>query len=141
MGEYGENVFDELPEVWPGVRGRRLVREEGRPLSGAVWELPPGSDGVDFHYHLGTEEFLVVLRGTATLRTLDGERELPEGSVVHFSPGEGGAHAVLNRSDSPVRYLMMAVHASPDVILYPDKREFAAGARDQFFVRLPIPDE
>jgi uncharacterized cupin superfamily protein len=139
MSEYGDNVFAELPEVWPGVRGERLVREEGRPLSGAVWELPPGSDGVDYHYHLGTEEFLVVLRGTATLRTPDGERELPEGSAVHFSPGEAGAHTVMNRSDEPMRYLMMAAHASPDVIVYPDKNEFAAGASGQFFVRLPIP--
>jgi hypothetical protein len=42
--DYGTNVYEaELPEVWKGVHGRRLIREEGRPLSGAVWELPPGS--------------------------------------------------------------------------------------------------
>ena len=40
--DYGTNVYEpELPEVWEGIRGRRLIREEGRPLSGAVWELPP----------------------------------------------------------------------------------------------------
>jgi quercetin dioxygenase-like cupin family protein len=92
--EYGDSVWEpQLPEVWDGIHGRRLIREEGRPLSGAVWELPPGSDGVDYHFHHGTEEFLVVLRGTATLRTPAGERDLAEGSVAHFSPGpEGGAH-------------------------------------------------
>ena len=143
--EYGDNVWDELPEVWEGVHGRRLAREEGRPLAGAVWELPPGSRGVDYHFHHGTEEYLVVLRGAPTLRTPDGERELREGAVVHFSPGREGAHTVLNPSDEPVRYLMIGAHASPDIVEYPDTAEFAAGARslsqrgEPFFVRLPLP--
>jgi uncharacterized cupin superfamily protein len=72
---------------------------KGRPLTGAVWELPPGSDGVDYHFH-GTEEFLIVLRDTATLRTPEGERELAEGRVAHFSPGPDGAHTVMNRVTS-----------------------------------------
>ena len=146
--DYGTNVWErDLPEVWEGIRGRRLIREDGRPLSGAVWELPPGSRGVDYHFHHGTEEFLIVLRGTATLRTPEGERELPEGSVAHFSPGPDGAHTVMNLSDDLMRYLMMGAHASPDIIEYPDKGEFAAGAKslsqrgEPFFVRLPIPDE
>ena len=145
--EYGENVWEpELPEVWEGIRGRRLIREEGRPLSGAVWELPPGSRGVDYHFHHGTEEFLIVLSGTATLRTADGERELAPCSVAHFSPGPEGAHAVMNLSDEPMRYVMIAAHASPDIIEYPDKGEFVAGARslsqrgEPFFVRLPFPE-
>jgi uncharacterized cupin superfamily protein len=146
--EYGDSVWEpQLPEVWDGIHGRRLIREEGRPLSGAVWELPPGSDGVDYHFHHGTEEFRVVLRGTATLRTPAGERDLAEGSVAHFSPGPEGAHTVMNRSGESMRYLMIAAHASPDIIEYPDKGEFAAGAKslsqrgEPFFVRLPLPDE
>jgi uncharacterized cupin superfamily protein len=144
---YGDNVWDpQLPEVWDGIHGRRLVREEGQPLSGAVWELLPGSDGVDYHFHHGTEEFLIVLRGTATLRTPEGERELAEGSVAHFSPGPEGAHTVMNRGDAPVRYVIVAAHASPDIVEYPDKGEFVAGAKslsqrgEPFFVRLPLPD-
>jgi uncharacterized cupin superfamily protein len=145
--EYGENVWEpDLPEVWEGIHGRRLIREEGRPLSGAVWELPPGSRGVDYHFHHGTEEYLIVLSGTATLRTPDGERELPAGSVAHFSPGPEGAHTVMNLSDEPVRYVMIGAHASPDIIEYPDAGEFVAGARslsqrgEPFFVRLPFPE-
>jgi uncharacterized cupin superfamily protein len=145
--EFGDNVWEQLPEVWPGIHGRRLVREEGWPLSGAVWELEPGSTGVDYHFHHGTEEFLIVLRGRATLRTPEGERELVEGSVVHFAPGPPGAHTVMNRSDEPMRYVMVAAHASPDIVEYPDKNEFAAGAKslsqrgEPFFVRLPLPEE
>ena len=111
-----------------------------------MWELPPGSRGVDYHFHHGTEEFLIVLRGTATLRTPEGERELPEGSVAHFSPGPGGAHTVMNQSDAPMRYVMLAVHTSPDIVEYPDAGEFAAFAKsssqrgEPFSVRLPLPD-
>jgi uncharacterized cupin superfamily protein len=146
--EYGDNVWEpHLPEVWEGIHGRRLIREEGRPLTGAVWELAPGSAGVDYHFHHGTEEFLIVLRGTATLRTPQGERELAEGSVAHFSPGPDGAHTVMNQSQEPVRYLMIGAHASPDIVEYPDKGEFAAGAKslsqrgEPFFVRLTLPDD
>ena len=145
--EYGDNIWDDLPEVWPGVHGRRLVREAGRPLAGAVWELPPGSDGVDYHFHHGTEEYLLVLRGTATLRTPEGDRELREGAVVHFSPGPDGAHSVLNRGDRPLRYVMVGAHATPDIVEYPDEGTFAAMAKtpsqrgdEQFFVRLPLPE-
>jgi uncharacterized cupin superfamily protein len=147
MSEYGDNVWADLPEIEPGLSGERLVREEGRPLAGAVWELAPGADGVPYHFHHGTEEYLVVLRGTATLRTPAGERELPEGSVVHFRPGPEGAHTVLNRSDAPVRYLMIGAHTSPDIVEYVDLGTFAAMAKtssqrgEPFFVRLPLPPD
>lgn len=82
--DFGDNVYEpELPDVWDGIRGRRLIREDGCQLAGAVWELPPGSRGVDYHFHHGTEEYVIVLRGTATLRTPAGERKLPEGSAAH----------------------------------------------------------
>jgi uncharacterized cupin superfamily protein len=145
VADYADNIWADLTEMGDGVSGERLVREEGHPLAGAVWELAPGSDGVDYHYHHGTEEYLVVLRGTATLRTPEGERELREGAVVHFAPGPDGAHTVSNRSDAPVRYLMIAAHASPEIIEYPDTGTFVAGAKthsqrgEPFFVRLPLP--
>ncbi|HZD88336.1 MAG TPA: cupin domain-containing protein [Gaiellaceae bacterium] len=145
-GESGEDVFAELPEIGDGIRGKRLVREEGRPLAAAVWELPPGSSGVPYHFHHGTEEYLIVLRGTATLRTPQGERELSAGSVAHFSPGREGAHTVMNRGDEPVRYVMVGAHTSPDIVEYLDEGTFAAVAKtlsqrgEPFFVRQELPD-
>jgi uncharacterized cupin superfamily protein len=145
--EYGDNVFAELADLGSGVRGQRLVREQGRPLAAAVWELAPGSNGMPYHFHHGTEEYLIVLSGTATLRTPAGERELSAGSVVHFSPGPEGAHTVMNRSDEPVRYVMVGAHTSPDIVEYLDEGAFAAMAKtasqrgEPFFVRQPLPEQ
>ena len=53
----------------------------------------------------------------------------------------------MNLSEQPMRYLMLATHASPDIVEYPDKGEFAAGAKslsqrgEPFFVRLPMPEQ
>jgi uncharacterized cupin superfamily protein len=145
--EWGDNVLGELAEIGDGVRGERLVRAPGRGLAAAVWELAPGSDGVPYHFHHGTEEYLIVLGGTATLRTSEGERALPAGSVAHFPTGPEGAHTVLNRGEEPVRYVMVAAHATPDIVEYPDEGTFAAMAKtpsqrgdEQFFVRLPLPE-
>jgi uncharacterized cupin superfamily protein len=143
---WGENVFAELSEIDDGVSGERLVRASGRGLAAAVWELAPGADAIPYHFHHGTEEYLIVLAGTATLRTPEGERELAAGSVAYFPTGPEGAHTVLNRGTEPVRYVMVAAHATPDIVEYPDEGTFAAMAKtpsqrgEQFFVRLPLPE-
>ena len=112
-----------------------------------MWELAPGSRGVRYHFHHGTEEYLIVLRGTATLRTPEGERELREGSWSTSRPGRRATHAVMNLGEEPVRYLMVGAHTSPDIVEYLDEATFAAMAKtpsqrgEQFFVRHPLPDD
>jgi uncharacterized cupin superfamily protein len=121
------NVWDvawEQGGLGDGVRGERLLdRAPETKLRSAVWELEPGASSGDYHLHHATEELIVVLRGTVTLRTPDGERDLPEGEVAHFPTGPVGAHQVLNRSGEPVRYIMVASHIPLDVIEYPDERK------------------
>ena len=130
MPEYGDNIWSELEEIGDGVSGRRLRRGgPGTRLGAAVWELAAGSDGVPYHFHHGTEELLIVLRGRPLLRAADGERELAEGEVVHFPPGPEGAHKLSNPTDEAVRYIMAAVHTSPDIVEYPDEGTYAAFAK------------
>lgn len=115
-------------DPWPeGVRGERLLeRPAGTRLVSAVWELDPGADSPAYHVHHATEELLLVLRGDPTLRTPKGERPLHEGDVVHFPVGASGAHQVLNRSSSVVRYLMVAAHSGLDIIEYVDDSKVIA---------------
>jgi len=39
-----------------------------------------------------------------------------------------GAHHLLNRSDAPVRYLMVSNRPSPDAVEYPDSRQLTVMA-------------
>ena len=109
-----------------GTKSTRLPR--GDVLGASVYELQPGGRST-YHFHHGSEEILVALRGRLTLRTSDGERELEEGDVVHFSSGPGGAHEQLNKTDQPVRYFVVSNRVSPEVVEYPDTKQITAQSR------------
>ena len=112
------NVWDEVPD-WGGAGARRLDRPEKCTLGASVWELQPGGENW-YHLHHGSEEMIVVLRGTPTLRTPDGERALAEGDVVVFPRGPDGAKGLRNESGAPARVLIVSTNADPDVTEYPD---------------------
>ncbi len=121
------NVYDaqleETPERPAGFSRRR--RRFG-PLLGAsllgmtVYELDPGESIFPYHYEYGNEEWLLVATGRPTLRDPDGEQQLEPGDVVCFPEGPGGAHKVVNRTDEPLRVVMLSTKASPSVAVYPD---------------------
>jgi uncharacterized cupin superfamily protein len=126
------NVFaDDWDETddWSGggAKSTRLV-ESGPQLGATVYELGPGNTAV-YHFHHGSEELLVVLRGRPTLRSPDGERQLAEGEVVHFPLGPDGAHGMRNDTDDGVRYVVAGIRVSPEVVEYPETRQITAQAR------------
>ena len=67
-----------------------------------------------------------VVRGQPTLRTPEGERQLDEGDVVCFPRGKAGAHQVWNRSDSPIRVLMLSTLVTPEIVEYLDTGKVGA---------------
>jgi uncharacterized cupin superfamily protein len=96
-----------------------------------LYELPPGQRQPIYHFHHGNEELVLVLRGTPTVRTPEGERELQEGDAVHFPVGPGGAHQLINRSDEPALYVIAASHAFPEAIEYPDSGKVAVTSAEE----------
>jgi uncharacterized cupin superfamily protein len=110
-----------------GAKSSRLVRP-GPALGASVYELGPGNT-TTYHYHHGSEELLIVLRGRPTLRTADGERQLVEGDTIHFSTGPEGAHGMRNDTDEPVRFVVAGIRVSPEVVEYPDTRQITAQSR------------
>jgi len=115
-------------EDWSGggAHAKRLPR--GQSLGATVYELGPGN-WVPYHFHHGSEELLIVLRGRPTLRTATGKRRLEEGEAVHFPTGPDGAHGLANETDETVRYLMASTLISPEVAEYPDLGQITAQAR------------
>ncbi len=113
-------------EEWAADKSTALPR--GDKIGATLYEVPPEKTGGYYHFHHGAEELLVVLRGRPTLRTPEGERVLDEGDVVHFPVGPEGAHQLINRSERPVRYLMVSNRPSPESVEYPDTRQVSVMA-------------
>jgi uncharacterized cupin superfamily protein len=124
---FGEE-WGEQPEDWSGGGGKskRLV-DSGPVLGASVYEYGPGNFGV-YHFHHGSEELVIVLRGRPTLRTPEGERVLAEGEVVHFRTGPDGAHSLRNDTDEPVRFVVAGIRVFPEVVEYPDLKQITAQA-------------
>jgi len=126
------NVFGaawDATDDWSGggAKSRHLVGG-GPQLGASLYELGPGNFVV-YHFHHGSEELLIVLRGRPTLRTPEGERQLKEGEVVHFPPGPEGAHGLRNDTDEDTRYVVAGIRVSPEVAEYPDLKKITAQAR------------
>jgi uncharacterized cupin superfamily protein len=91
-----------------------------------MYELEPGDRLGPYHTHHANEEWLLVVRGEPTLRTPGGEQALKEGDVVCFPRGKEGAHQVSNRTDAPIRVLMLSTLIAPDVVEYLDTGKVGA---------------
>ena len=109
---------DRPPFTW---KRARLGRQAGAEKLGAsLFELPPGASSFPLHVHHANEEMVVVISGTPTLRSMDGERELAPGAVVACPVGPGGAHRIDNRSGEPARVLIVSTMLAPEVNEYRD---------------------
>lgn len=108
-------------DKYPGRRVARVGAQAGaRELGASVYDLDPGVVGSPLHVHHANEELLLVLAGTLSLRGPGGMQLLSAGAVVAFPRGRAGAHSLVNRSGSPVRYLVVSTTNHPDVVEYPD---------------------
>jgi uncharacterized cupin superfamily protein len=116
-------------EMPPGFALAEVSASErtGDELIGAsLYEFEPGNQLWPYHFHVGNEEWIVVVSGTPTLRTPAGERELRAGDVVGFPQGEAGAHTFYNRSAEPARILFFST-LRRGFVVYPDSDKVGAG--------------
>jgi uncharacterized cupin superfamily protein len=125
MSDDAANVWADVPEWGGGIGARRLVRDPGGSLNASIWQLQPGATQFVYHFHHGSEELLLVLRGTPTVRMHDGDHALAEGDVVPFPRGPRGGHQLRNDGDSVARVLVVAATTDPDVAEYPETGKVA----------------
>ena len=111
----------------------------GTRLGASIYEMPPGQSICPYHYEYTEEEWLLVLEGTATVRTPDGEHELERGDLVCFPLGPTGAHKVTNRQDDGnLRVVMFSTIAENSIAVYPDSDKigiFPSNRDDRLMVR------
>jgi uncharacterized cupin superfamily protein len=82
--------------------------------------LPPGSWSSQRHWHRVQDEFIIVMSGSLTLVTNEGETELSEGACVGFPAGEQNGHHLINRSDQDAAYIEIGDRLPGDSGEYPD---------------------
>ncbi len=119
------NIWEEVPDWGGGVGARPVARAAEGSLGSSLWELQPGASQFVYHFHHGTEELLIVLRGTPTVRMHNGDRLLAEGDVLPFPRGPDGGHQIRNDGNATARVLVVAAHAEPDVAEYPETGKIA----------------
>jgi len=133
---FGEQFQMERAEM--GVRGNMVAHAAGaKELGATVYELAPGASGFNLHAHYGNEEMFVVLRGTPTMRSAEGEQELEQGDVVVCPRGREGMHALTNRSEERALVLAISTSNSPDVVIYPESDTIGVATRHPFH---PVPE-
>ena len=132
-------VFNLHGDEWHETRDREgwRMREAfvghhigGELIGASMCEVEPGNKMWPYHTHYANEEWALVVGGEPTLRTPEGEQVLTAGDVVCFPRGEDGAHQIINRTDSPVRVLMLSSMVKPDVVHYVDTEKVGASGAD-----------
>jgi uncharacterized cupin superfamily protein len=141
------NLFDPewVERTDAPLRGRaaRVGAAAGAERLGAtLYEIDPGENVSPFHLHHGNEEMIVVLSGNPTLRTLDGTHVLGPGDVIACPVGRRGAHQLQNRTNDPVRALIVSTMNYPDTAEMPDSDKILVisdppGTPDRLFAAFP----
>ena len=133
------NVFNLGADEWDRVEEREGWRSKdawvgarlgAELLGGSLYELEPGDRLWPYHVHHANEEWAIIVRGQPTLRSPAGEQTLVDGDVVVFPRGKAGAHQLTNRTDAPIRVLMLSSMVRPDIVEYPDSGKVGARSVD-----------
>jgi uncharacterized cupin superfamily protein len=115
-----ETIEWQSRQPYPAPYDNALAGRYRRAFGVNLSRLDPGAVSSLRHWHTGEDEFLLVLEGTPTLVTDDGERVLGPGLAAGFPAHTENGHRLENRSDGPVIYVEVGTRSSRDVVTYPD---------------------
>ena len=104
----------------------------GEHLGASLYEMPPGQSICPYHYEYTEEEWLLVLQGSATVRTPEGEHELGPGELVCFPIGPQGAHKITNKqAEDNLRVIMFSTISKSSIAVYPDSDKIGIYPEDR----------
>ena len=96
--------------------------------------LAPGERSAQKHWHSGSDEFVMVLEGIATVIEGDEASEIGPGDMALWPAGSDIAHHVLNNSDTRLRYLCAGTKPDAETVRYPDQAETLHRIRSNWHV-------
>lgn len=84
-------------------------------------EVEPGHFAYGYHWHEVNEEVFYIIKGTAAVRTKDGEITLHAGDAVTFPAGPEGSHVIRNASETEkLVYLDFGTESPVEIAHMPD---------------------
>jgi uncharacterized cupin superfamily protein len=123
------------PPGYEQTRAARVGKAIGATQMGmSIYELPTGQAVCPYHFEWTDEEWLIVLAGTPTLRTPEGERTLEPGDTVCFPAGPEGAHHVRNDGDKAARVAILSTKNAFGIAEYPDSDKVGVWAGDAHYM-------
>ena len=118
----------------PGLE-QRIAQAGGMQKMGVnIVTLMPGMTSSQRHWHEVEDEFLYMLEGQATVIENDGEHIIGPGDMCCWPGGVANAHHLKNKSDAPVRYLIVGSGAPFDQVHYPDEGQLLHNAPPRWWV-------
>jgi uncharacterized cupin superfamily protein len=103
-------------------------------LGMTIYDLPPGEAICPYHFEWTDEEWLLVVSGSPTLRTPDGETTLSAGDIACFPAGPSGAHHVRNAAEGPARVAVFSTKNEFGIAEYPDSDKVGIWAGDAHYM-------
>jgi len=134
-GEADVGPSGDEPPSYELTRGARVGKAIGAKRLGlSIYDLPNGQAICPYHFEWTDEEWLIVIAGTPTLRTPEGERVLEPGDTVCFPEGPDGAHHIRNDADGVARVALLSTKSDVGVAEYPDSDKVGVWAGDKHYM-------
>lgn len=89
-------------------------------LDAKLVTLQPGAKSALLHWHEHQDEMAIVTKGVCTLVHNAGEIELETGECAAFPAGIDDAHTFVNRTSTPVSFVVIGPNADTQTVHYPD---------------------
>lgn len=84
-------------------------------------EVEPGHFAYGYHWHEVNEEVFYIIKGSAAVRTKDGEITLKAGDAITFPAGPEGTHVIRNASETEkLVYLDFGTESTLEMAHFPD---------------------
>lgn len=124
--EYNELQSDLTPYSW--LSSPRLSEVgKSKDLFFNMRKLDSGKYSYPYHFHHNAEEVLLILEGSATLRTPNGLDIVNKGDILFFEIGETSAHQLFNHTTEPCVYFDLRTNNGFDVAEFPDTNKVVFG--------------
>ena len=87
-----------------------------------IYEVEPGFDSTEFHFHHYEEECIYILEGEGTARIGEDTVIVYPGDFIGYRAG-GEAHMLTNSGSSTLKYIVVGQRLDHDVVDYPRRKK------------------